>query len=129
MKASRITAVDFFEDLSSPFARKRFFWGFILACVLCIGALYLVDFLPSGWGRQTANEIAVHLLADFLVIIAFYFLYMYFIGPNEGLGAIRVTRPRDIRGQLQTLTAETSSYMFWGRSGAYFRSNPLVARS
>jgi hypothetical protein len=73
-----------------------------------------------------SETIAIHILADSVIILAFYVLYMHFIGPNEGLSEITVTRPQDIQTRITALPVNTRQYMFWGRSGSYFRSNPLI---
>lgn len=127
MKASTITSVDFFNDLTSPYARKRFFWGFIAIVLLCVLAIYLVhSLLSTGAVQHVAETVAIHILADSVIILAFYVLYMHLIGPNEGLAEIAVTRPQDIQERMRALPANARHYMFWGRSGSYFRSNPLL---
>jgi hypothetical protein len=128
LRASKLTAVDFFDDLTSPYARKRFFWGFVAFSVLCIIGVYLSRlFLYDGVTGDLINEVLLHVLADALVVLAFYALYMHFIGPNEELREISVTRPRDIREQMEQMPVGTRFYAFWGRSGSYFRSHPLLA--
>lgn len=126
MKASKITGLDFFDDLSSPYARKRFFWGFIAFASACI-ALILLEraYLCSGGFQEVIEAVLVNVLTSSLIIIFFYSLYLNFIGPNLGLREVTVTRPRDIRERLEALTVGTKSYTFWGRSGSYFRSTPL----
>lgn len=127
MKASKITAVDFFDDLSSRYARKRFFWAFIglgLACCLII----FLDrtLLPVSAVRDVIDATAVQVLSNTIIVLVFYVVYMHFIGPNEGLREISVTRPRDIRERMERLPIESRFYTFWGRSGSYFRSGPLL---
>ena len=127
MKATKITAIDFFDDLSSPFARKRFFGGFLFLAALCVGAIYLVhQLLLDGAIKGILDAVLTNLLASILVILGFYTLYTYFIGPNEGLKEVVPTRPRDIKEALSRLSEGTRSYLFWGRSGSYFRSTPLI---
>lgn len=128
LRASKVTAVDFFDDLTSPYARKRFFWGFVALCILCGIAIYLVrSFLPEGAVRDVADAVAIEVLAGSLIVLAFYGLYMHFIGPNSGLREVTVTRPRDIRERMEQLPVDVRHYTFWGRSGSYFRSRPLLA--
>ena len=127
MKASKITAIDFFEDLTSPYARKRFFWGFFLLCVVCVAAVYLVrSHLPENALRDVAEAVAIEVLAASLIVLAFYGLYMHFIGPNVGRREVTATRPRDIRERVQQLPDSVRHYAFWGRSGSYFSSSPLL---
>lgn len=127
MRASKITSVDFFDDLSSPYARKRFFWGFAGLGVICVVVIYFVrSSVPAGAIRDVVDTTAIQVLANALIIIFFYSLYLHFIGPNEGLREVRVTRPRDIRVRMEDLPINTRYYAFWGRSGSYFRSNPLM---
>lgn len=127
MRASKITAVDFFDDLASPYARKRFFWGFVIFGVLCIIALYLArTFVSLGDLREIVEAVAIEVLAGVLIVLGFYVLYMHFIGPNAGLREVTATRPRDIREKMEALPIDTRYYVFWGRSGSYFRSAPLL---
>lgn len=127
MKASKITAVDFFDDLGSPYARKRFFWGFAILGVLCIIAIYIAEkTFSKGIFQEVIEGISVNLLSSVIVIIVFYVLYMHLIGPNPGLREVVAVRPRDIRERIEGLTDGTRYYIFWGRSGSYFRSTPLL---
>ncbi|MBB2780285.1 UNVERIFIED_ORG: hypothetical protein GGE55_001667 [Rhizobium esperanzae] len=127
MKATKITAIDFFDDLSSSYARKRFFVGFLFLAALSVGALYLDhQFMPDGAFRNILDSVLTNLLSSVLIILGFYTLYTFFIGPNEGLKEVVPTRPRDIKEVLTQLPTKTRSYLFWGRSGSYFRSTPLV---
>lgn len=127
MKASKITAVDFFDDLTSPYARKRFFWGFGIFAALCAVALYLSrSLLPANSFRDVTDAVIIDVLSGSLIVLAFYVLYTYFIGPNEGLRDVSVTRSKDIRERMEQLPLETRQYMFWGRSGSYLRSYSLL---
>ena len=127
MKASKIAAVDFFDDLASPYARKRFFWGFVIFALLCVGVVLLArKYMPIGDLRDVVDAVAIELLAGVLIVLGFYFLYMHFIGPNKGLREVIATRPRDIRERIEALPVGTRYYVFWGRSGSYFRSVPLL---
>lgn len=127
MKASKITAVDFFEDLSSPYARKRFFVGFIAFSILCLIFLYFVEhFAPEGILRNVAIAILVQLLSSCIIVIFFYFLYLHFIGPPPTAGQVTTVRAEDIKPRLRQLTDDASRYTFWGRSGSYFRAVPLI---
>ncbi|MCA0047241.1 hypothetical protein LB577_09755 [Mesorhizobium sp. B283B1A] len=127
MKASKITTVDFFDDLASPYARKRFFWGFVFFAALCIAVIVLVrTYLPEGGFREVIDALATNILASVLIILGFYVLYMHFIGPNAGSREVIATRPRDIRERIEALPVGTRYYAFWGRSGSYFRSAPLL---
>lgn len=127
MKATKITAIDFFDDLSSPYARKRFFVGFICLAALSVGALYLNhQFMATGAFKEILDSVLTNLLSSVLIILGFYALYTFFIGPNEGLKEVLPTRPRDIKEILTQLPEKTRNYLFWGRSGSYFRSTPLV---
>ncbi|MBY5751418.1 hypothetical protein [Rhizobium leguminosarum] len=127
MKATKITAIDFFDDLSSPYARKRFFVGFIVFGGLCIVAMYLDhQFVPNGAIKAVLDSVLANLLSSILVILGFYILYTFFIGPNDGLKEVVPTRARDISEAMKQLPEKTRSYLFWGRSGSYFRSSPLI---
>lgn len=127
VKATKITAIDFFDDLSSPYARKRFFVGFILLGGLCGVAMYLDhQFVPDGAIKTILDSVLTNLLSSVLVVLGFYTLYTFFIGPNDGLKEVVPTRPRDISEVLTMLPEKTHGYLFWGRSGSYFRSAPLI---
>jgi len=127
LRASKITAIDFFDDLTSPYARKRFFWVFFAFGVLCCITLYLIlSLLPHGGLRDVAKEVVVELLASVVIILAFYVLYTTFIGPNAGLTEVSVTRPKDIAERVQSLPIGARHYTFWGRAGSYFRARPLI---
>lgn len=122
MRASRITAIDFFEDLTSKYARRRFFWFFVALVVLCLVIIYVTGDLEKG----LVTSIAVEIISGSLIILAFYFLYVYFIGASSGLREVAVVRPHDIRYEMLKLPKDVRNYMFWGRSGSFFRSYPLL---
>lgn len=82
--------------------------------------------MPASGLREVVDAIAIEVLAGVLIVLGFYVLYMHFIGPNQGLREVTVTRPRDIRERMQALPVGTRYYAFWGRSGSYFRSEPLL---
>ncbi len=127
MRASKITAIDFFDDLTSPYARKRFLWGFLLLCAICAVLIYLASqFIPKGTFRDVLDAIFIEILAGSLIILAFYCLLIYFIGVNPSLREVSVTRPQDIGERMKSLPLDVSHYMFWGRSGSFFRAYPLL---
>lgn len=127
MKASKFTAVDFIEDLSSPFARNRFFLGLLGLGVICIAAIWIGDSqIPAGILKDAIHDVAANILASAIVILGFYIFYVSLIGPNTGLSEVVATRPQDIRIRLESLHDGSRNYMFWGRSGSYFRSAPLL---
>lgn len=127
MKVSNIAAIDFFDDLSSGYARKWFFLimgGGVLGCLLLIWAID--QFTPSGTFKEITHSVLVQLTSSGLIIIAFYSMYVYLIGPNTGLREVSVTRSQDIGNRLQALPLGVRHYMFWGRAGSYFRAEPLL---
>lgn len=127
MRASKITAVDFFDDLASPYARKRFFGGFSLLVIIC---LLLIWFTENEFDNSILKVIIVAVLVEIVagsvIIIAFYGLYVYFIGASTVVREVNVTRPQDISERMRTLPIDVRHYMFWGRSGSFFRSYPLL---
>lgn len=127
MRASKITALDFFDDLTSSFARKRFFGGFALLVLIC---LLLIWFAKEQFTWPNAKEIVVAVLIEIvsgsLIILAFYALYVYFIGANTAVRGFSAIRPQDISERMRALPLEVRHYMFWGRSGSFFRSYPLL---
>jgi hypothetical protein len=127
MKPSKIAAVDFFDDLSSPYARKWFFWGFILLSILCLSAVFVErNLMPKGILQEVIDGVFMQVLTGSLIILAFYGIYMHFIGPNAGLRDVVPVRPRDIGDRMRDLPIGVRRYIFWGRSGSYFRSHPLL---
>lgn len=128
MKTSKITSVDFFDDLSSPYARKRFFWGFIALGAISLVAVHVVrTSLTDGALRDVFEATAIEVFSGSIIILFFYFLYLYFIGPNSGLREVTVIRPKDITERMELLPVGARHYIFWGRSGSYFRSYPLLS--
>jgi hypothetical protein len=127
MRASKIGAVDFFDDLTSPYARKWFRWGFIALCCICAILIYLTEqFVPGGSFHDVLNAIFIEVIAGVVIILSFYGLYTYFIGANTTLRDVSVTRPQDIGTRIRTLPHNVRHYTFWGRSGSFFRAFPLL---
>ena len=46
MKASRITALEFFEELPSKHARRWFSWSFLTLALLCLLVVYAIHCCP-----------------------------------------------------------------------------------
>ena len=126
MRASKIRAVDFFDDLTSSYARRWFFGGFLLLVIVCLLLLYAISEMIGPPTKDVIISILVELISGSLIILAFYVLYIYFIGPNMGLREVSVVRPQDISGRMKALPLDVSIYMFWGRSGSFFRAYPLL---
>lgn len=127
LKASKITAVDFFDDLTSRHARRRFFGGFSCLIAACLFFIWVAE-AKFTWpiAKGIFVSVFVEVVAGSLVILAFYFLYVYFIGANTAAREVNVTRPQDIGERMRALPLEVRHYMFWGRSGSFFRSYPLL---
>ena len=123
MKASKITAVDFFDDLNSPYARRWFFWIFGALTMVC---MLLAYFLISTTLKEIIASFLIEVGSGSLIILAFYGFYVYFIGPNTAAREVSVTRSHDINKQMKELPLGASKYMHWGRSGGYFRACPLL---
>lgn len=127
MKASKITAVDFFDDLTSRHARRWFFGGFSFLIAVCLLVIWIAE---ANFTWPIAKEIVVSILTEIvagsLIILAFYVLYVYFIGANTAVREVNVTRPQDIGERMRALPLDVRHYMFWGRSGSFFRSYPLL---
>ena len=126
MRASRMTALNFFEDLASGYARRWFFWFFAILTLACL----LLVFQIEGWKWATMEDVIASVLIEILtgsvIILAFYAFYVYFIGPNVGIREVSVVRSQDIKEKMRALPLEVSHYMFWGRSGSFFRAYLLV---
>lgn len=127
LRASKITAVDFFDDLTSSYARKRFFGGFSVLIAICLLLIWVAE-ANFTWPIAKAIVVAVliEIVAGSLIILAFYALYVYFIGANTAVREVNVTRPQDISERMRALPLDVRHYMFWGRSGSFFRSYPLL---
>lgn len=78
----------------------------------------------------TINEVIISILINItsgsVIIIGFYIIYVYFIGDNAAVREVSVTRPQDIRERMVAMPKGVRHYMFWGRSGSYFRAYPLL---
>lgn len=127
LRASKITAVDFFDDLTSSYARKRFFGGFSLLVAICLLLIWVAE-ANFTWPitKEIVVAVLIEIAAGSLVILAFYALYVYFIGANIAVREVNVTRPQDISERMRALPLNVRHYMFWGRSGSFFRSYPLL---
>nr|WMC98909.1 hypothetical protein RAR13_09515 [Aminobacter aminovorans] len=127
MRASKITAVDFFDDLTSSYARKRFFGGFSALIAVCILLIWVAE-ANFTWliTKEIAVAVLVEIVAGSLIILAFYALYVYFIGANTAVREVSVTRPQDISERMRALPLDVRHYVFWGRSGSFFRAYPLL---
>lgn len=127
MKASKITALDFFEDLTSRYARRRFFAGFALIIAVCILLIWLtMAHITSPTLKQILLAVLIQIVASSMITLAFYALYVYFIGANTAVREVSVTRPQDISERMRALPLDVRHYMFWGRSGSFFRAHPLL---
>jgi hypothetical protein len=85
-----------------------------------------VQFLSQGIIREILTSLLIEVIAGSLIILAFYCIYVYFVGPNLTVREVSVTRPQDIRDRMKHLPLGVSHYMFWGRSGSFFRAYPLL---
>jgi hypothetical protein len=127
LRASRITAIDFFDDLASSYARKRFFTGFALLVVLCLLLIWVTyQLVTQSAIRDILVSILIEVLSGSVIILAFYAIYVYFIGPNTAVREVGVMRPQDIGERARALPMETRNYMLWGRSGSFFRAYSLL---
>ena len=129
MKASQITALDFFDNLTSNYARRRFFWGFLALVAVCLLLVYVTNWLPWSTTKEVIVSVLIEIIAGSLIILFFYALYVYFIGANTGASEVSVVRQQDISGRMQALPLDVDNYMFWGRSGSFFRAYPLLTLS
>lgn len=126
MNASKITAVDFWDDLTSGYARKRFFLAFVVLSVAAIALSWFAEtVLSPGILRTILSAVGIELAAGFIIVLSFYLIYMVLIGPNAALRAVNVARPQDISDRMAQLPKGVRNYLFWGRSGSFFRVRPL----
>lgn len=127
MRASKITAIDFFDDLTSRYARKRFFIGFGILIISCFGLALLVEASGStAVVKEVLVSVLIEIIAGSTIILGFYVIYIYFIGVNAAIRHVNVTRPQDISERMVALPKGVRHYMFWGRSGSFFRAYPLL---
>lgn len=126
MKASKIRAVDFIDDLASPYARRRFLWSFVTILVVSTIGFALASKLPQAWPKELLQSFFGEAAAGSAIILTFYCVYLYFIGPHTPATEVTVVRPQDIGDLLQQFVNETRHYEFWGRTGAFFRSKSLT---
>ena len=120
-----MTAINFIDDLSSKYARRRFFALFLLMPVLCAFVAYLIGQSdPEDFLREFSGSLLVEISAGSFIVLFVYALYVYFIGtePPE----LSVIRSRNIGRKMKEMPIETSVYLFWGRSGGFFRDYPLM---
>ncbi|GLS35242.1 hypothetical protein GCM10010869_08300 [Mesorhizobium tianshanense] len=76
--------------------------------------------------KEIIVSVLIEIVAGSLIILGFYVLYVYFIGANTVVREVNVTRPQDISERMRALPQDVRHYMFWGRSGSFFRSYPLL---
>ncbi len=127
MKTSEITALDFFNDLSSRYARRRFFWSFVIIALIFLILICLTNvFVTWPKTNDLLVSIQIEILSGLLIILGFYGLYYHFIGPNTAAREVSVTRSYDISEIMKKLPLDVRTYMFWGRSGGFFRAYPLL---
>ena len=126
MKASKIISLNFFDDLSSTFVARSFLFIFaVLVCLTLFAAFALNKYpAPSFW-TETTTQLLIEICSGSIIILSVYFLYLLFIGPNTETSQVSATRPQDISEKIEELPQDTRNYMFWGRSGSYFRAHPL----
>lgn len=123
MKASQITALDFLNDLSSEYARKRFFWFFIIFITVTFVISVLVYFyFPAGPYKDIIYSFFTQITTSLSIIWIFYLFYWYFLGDIFLDKKITVILPHEIQKRVDSLGKSTNEYLFWGRSGSYFRS-------
>lgn len=122
MKASKIIASDFLDDLASNYARRWFIGGFAALTILC---WTVISLMRGVWFSNAAIiSIFENALANAAIILFSFVLYVYFIGFRPA--TMEAIRPQDIKSKLKELPTKANYYMFWGRSGSYFRSEPLL---
>ena len=129
MRTSKIAALDFFEELTSSYARKWFFWGVVVLILVSLLLLQAFStFVPGTW--PPASEVVATILTDIVsgsvIVLLFYLFYVCFFGVRSPASGVTVTRSQDIPGRMLDLPLGTSRYLFWGRSGAFFRAKTLL---
>ena len=126
MRASKFTAIDFFDELTSTYARKRFVGGIVVVIVICLLLIGLTAaLLPWQTPKDLTISILIEIVAGSVIVFLFYFFYVYFIGFKLSATEIRVTRAEDIQEIVRSLPTDARTYRFWGRSGSFFRAYTL----
>ncbi len=126
MRASKISNINFFEDLTSPFARKRFCWAFGSLLAGCLVLFFLINGLTKSAATDAASSIIIEVAAGAFIILFFYITYMHLIGPHVKSSDLRSLRAQDINKEVKLLSSNTTTYMFWGRSGSFLRAYTLL---
>ena len=126
MKAARIMAIDFLDDLTSPYARRWFVGSMGTLLVVSIFMVWVATVAAwPAWVKNVLVSLFSEASAGAGIILAFYVIYLYFIGPNTPAREVTVLRSQDIGTEIKQLLEGSRRYIFWGRSGAFFRSHTL----
>ncbi len=118
-----IISQNIFGELASPYARRRFFWSFfaiLFVLVLCLAAA--LHWLEEGAIRTILVALLSSTAANIVAILLFYGFYQYFLGGKKSVHGVVAVRAKDISAIAQKLPIGTSHYLFWGRSGSFFRA-------
>ena len=126
VKASRVMAIDFLNDLTSPYARRWFVGSMSFLLIFSIIMVWLATIAPfQPWLKDVLVSLFSEASAGSGIVLAFYAVYLYFIGPNTPAQEVTVLRAEDIGTEIHKLFEDSRRYIFWGRSGAFFRSRTL----
>jgi hypothetical protein len=127
LRASKITAIDFFDDLTSKYARRRFFLAFTAIFIICLIGIWVASATANDTiVRSTVNGILTNVASACLVTLLFYSTYVFLIGENSAQRDVVALRPADIGERLKILPLDTRHYALWGRSGSFFRASSLL---
>ena len=126
MRTSKFTAIDFFDELTSTYARKRFVAGLGIVTLVSLLLILLVQTcFTSQTPKDIATTILIEILAGTVLVFLFYLYYVKFVGFKISDRDIHVTRSEDIQQIVRSLPSDARTYRFWGRSGSYFRAYTL----
>src|SRR5690606_32415183 len=104
-----------------------FFGGFSLLIVFCLVLIGVVEaYVTWPSTNELMVSVLIEIVAGSVIILGFYALYVYFIGANTAVREVNVTRPQDISERMIAMPKDVRHYMFWGRSGSFFRAYPLL---
>ena len=125
MKISKFISLNFIDELASKYVVRSFVWALVFLMVTTFVAAAGLNYHFSQYFiGETIVQLLVEIFSASAIVFFAFFIYVYFIGPTPASQAL-VIRPQDVGTELEKLPLDTRSYMFWGRSGSYFRAVPL----
>lgn len=120
MKASDFRAIDFFNELTSRYARRWFVGALVVLFIVSLICYGLASLLDQLWLEGFLQTLFTEIAAGSAIILMFYSFYLYFIGPRTPSSEVTVVRSQDIGECLKELVSGTRRYEFGGEPGPFF---------